>query len=252
VVNLLPKQCPIMKKLLTTLSILFIATASYAQTYTVERVIDGDTIEVRIGDKLEIVELIGIDAPESEVNDKTKRDSERTGQDIETIIKLGQEATEFVKNILPKGTQVYLQFDSQKRDKDGKFLAYVFRDVELSWPLPAYVIADLGIVWSLVNAEILAKGYAQTLRYAWMLAKVDRVAREQGLGLFTVQCKDDSQCVYTAEWIGHNHVSTCRSSKYWVQGEEKIDTNNDPRYDCVCVEGKCGGYKKLNKEAEGE
>jgi len=31
-----------MKKLLTTLSILFIATASYAQTYTVERVIDGD------------------------------------------------------------------------------------------------------------------------------------------------------------------------------------------------------------------
>jgi len=34
-----------MKKLLTTLTILLIATASYAQTYTVERVIDGDTLK---------------------------------------------------------------------------------------------------------------------------------------------------------------------------------------------------------------
>ena len=34
-----------MKKLFTTLSILLLATASYAQTYTVERVIDKDVIE---------------------------------------------------------------------------------------------------------------------------------------------------------------------------------------------------------------
>jgi len=66
-----------MNKLLTTLTILLIATASYAQTYTVERVIDGDTIVVMNHEgKKEKVCLIGIDAPESQPNDKAKRDAE--------------------------------------------------------------------------------------------------------------------------------------------------------------------------------
>ena len=81
-----------MKKLLTTISILLIATASYAQgkvyietelkvqlpfgeanntdsskTYTVERVIDGDTIKLTNGER---ARLIGIDTPESKPNDK--------------------------------------------------------------------------------------------------------------------------------------------------------------------------------------
>jgi len=34
-----------MKTLLTTLSVLLIATVSYAQTYTVEHVIDGNTLK---------------------------------------------------------------------------------------------------------------------------------------------------------------------------------------------------------------
>jgi len=40
-----------MKKLLTTLSILFIATASYAQTYHFEEVIDCRTIIVNEGEE---------------------------------------------------------------------------------------------------------------------------------------------------------------------------------------------------------
>jgi len=63
-----------MKTLLTTLTVLLIATVSYAQTYTVERVIDGDTLKLTNGER---VRLIGIDCPESEPNDKAKRDSER-------------------------------------------------------------------------------------------------------------------------------------------------------------------------------
>jgi len=77
-----------MKNLLTTLSILLIATAGYCQgkiytetelkiqlpfgeanstesskTYTVERVIDGDTIKLTNGEE---VQLIGIKVPEDE------------------------------------------------------------------------------------------------------------------------------------------------------------------------------------------
>jgi len=70
-----------MKKLLTTISILLIATSSYAQTYTVERVIDGDTIVVTTPEgKSEEVHLIGIDAPESQPNAKAKSDAERNRQ----------------------------------------------------------------------------------------------------------------------------------------------------------------------------
>jgi len=71
------------------------------------------------------VRLIGIDCPESKPNAKAKRDSERTGQDFETITKMGQEATEFVKGIVNPGDKVELEFDVLGRDKYGRWLAYV-------------------------------------------------------------------------------------------------------------------------------
>ena len=65
-----------MKYLSLTILLLFLTSTSIlAQTYTVERVIDGDTIKLTNGDR---VRLIGIDTPESRVNDKARRDSKRT------------------------------------------------------------------------------------------------------------------------------------------------------------------------------
>jgi len=114
-----------MKKLLTTLSILLIATTSYAKTYTVERVIDGDTIKLTNGLK---VNLMGLDAPESKSNKKARRDSNRTGQDVGAIIEMGQEATAFVKSIVKEGQAVRLEFDIKDRNKRGQLLPYLFLD----------------------------------------------------------------------------------------------------------------------------
>jgi len=51
-----------MTKLLTTLSILLIATSSYAQTYTVERVIDGEVpIQAEFSNKIVYTEDAGAD-----------------------------------------------------------------------------------------------------------------------------------------------------------------------------------------------
>ena len=94
------------------------------RSYTVERVIDGNTIKLTNGER---VRLIGIDAPESQPNNKAKSDAERTGQDLETINKMGQEATEFVKGLIKEGQEVRLEFDVQGRDKYGRTLAYVRR-----------------------------------------------------------------------------------------------------------------------------
>ena len=96
-----------MKKLLTILSILLIATASYAQTYTSQFIIDGDILTVITSEgKTEIVQLIGIDAPEAQPNAEAVEDSKRTGQDLKTIVVMGQKAAEFVRGLLKKGDEV--------------------------------------------------------------------------------------------------------------------------------------------------
>ena len=45
---------------------------------------------------------------------------------MEEIIKMGRQAKEFTKRLLPKGEKVYLEFDVQKPDKYGRLLAYVW------------------------------------------------------------------------------------------------------------------------------
>jgi len=180
-----------MTKLLTTLSILFIATAAIAQgevftetelkiqlpfgesnstesskTYTVERVIDGDTLKLTNGER---VRLIGVDTPESRVNDKAKRDSKRTGQDLETITKMGQEATEFVKELRFSGKKIRIEYDVQERDKYGRLLGYVYVPVTCEGGDNPSTIVVHGIVLLhkkphneeiFLNAAIIKSGYA--------------------------------------------------------------------------------------------
>ena len=52
-----------MKNLLTILSILLLTTSAYAETYTVERVIDAGTLKLTNG---ETVRLIGVQIPKDE------------------------------------------------------------------------------------------------------------------------------------------------------------------------------------------
>ena len=59
---------------------------------TVTKIIDGDTLELA---NKEHVRLIGIDTPESKRNAKAKKDSGRTGMDIEKIVTLGKKAKNF-------------------------------------------------------------------------------------------------------------------------------------------------------------
>ncbi len=80
----------------------------------VVRVIDGDTFICQFLDgKEEQIRLIGIDTPESKRNKKAERDSERTKQDIETIISLRKKAASFTKSYLKTGTTVKLELDLQ-------------------------------------------------------------------------------------------------------------------------------------------
>jgi micrococcal nuclease len=103
----------------------------------VEHVVDGDTIDVRIGDRLERVRLLGIDTPEVYV-DNGPPDC------------FGPEASAFTKALLPAGTAVRLERDVVGRDDYGRLLAYVYLDAD----------------GSLVNETIIGQGFARPLTIA--------------------------------------------------------------------------------------
>ena len=84
-------------------------------TATVARVIDGDTIVVRIAGSEEHVRLLGIDTPETHKQDTP----------VECF---GPEASDRMNALLPAGTTVRLVRDVEARDRYGRLLAYVYRD----------------------------------------------------------------------------------------------------------------------------
>ena len=122
------------------------------------RVVDGDTIHVRIGARVEKVRYIGVNTPEVH----HPRKGEEPG---------GREAAE-VNRRLVEGKTVRLELDVQERDRYGRLLAYVW-------------VGDV-----MVNAELVRLGYAQVMtippnvRYQEIFVKLQREAREAGRGLW--------------------------------------------------------------------
>ena len=128
----------------------------------VVRVVDGDTIDVRVGGTEERVRLIGIDTPETK----------RPDTPVECF---GPEATEFTSSLLPEGTAVDLTRDVVPRDDYGRLLAYVHR------------VRD-GLF---VNEALVRDGYAQPYTYPPNVAHADRFvdaardAEAAGAGLWS-------------------------------------------------------------------
>lgn len=128
---------------------------------TVERVVDGDTIDVLVGGRQETVRLIGIDAPESVAPTRP-------------VQCFGKEASQHLEAVLPAGTGVTLVRDVESRDVYQRLLGYVVRSHD-------------GLF---VNLELVAAGYAAALNYppndhyASVLASAEADAVAAGRGLW--------------------------------------------------------------------
>lgn len=81
---------------------------------TVVKVVDGDTIVVRVDGSDERVRLIGLNTPETV--DRSK-----------PVMCFGREASARTKELLPDGTGVHLVRDVEARDRYDRLLAYVYR-----------------------------------------------------------------------------------------------------------------------------
>ena len=132
----------------------------WAPNATVERVVDGDTIDVLVGGRQETVRLIGIDAPESVAPTRP-------------VQCFGKEASLHLEAVLPEGTEITLVRDVETRDAYQRLLGYVVRSRD-------------GLF---VNLELVVAGYAAALNYppndhyASVIARAeaDAVAADRGL-----------------------------------------------------------------------
>jgi len=136
----------------------------------VKKVYDGDTFLASNSFK---VRLIGVDTPESYESNKLSRDSFISGIKPAQIIKLGKISHAFTKKMC-EHKYVRIEFDSQKKDRYGRILAYVF--------LPD---------GKLLNEEILRSGYGlvylkfpfkDEYRYRFIIAQ--EYAKSTGAGLW--------------------------------------------------------------------
>ncbi|HOO55940.1 MAG TPA: thermonuclease family protein [bacterium] len=119
--------------------------------YPVVHVIDGDTIVVIYGISREKVRLIGIDTPEIERPD-------HKGEYC------AQEALGFTRSIA-EGQIARIEFDTEKRDKYGRLLGYV------------YIMSDEKEIF--LNEQLIKKGLARTMSIPPNTLHADRFSRLQ-------------------------------------------------------------------------
>jgi micrococcal nuclease len=147
-------------RLAALLALLLSVSPAFAGAFEgmVVRVVDGDTIHVRLGDRVEKVRYIGVNTPEVH----HPRKGEEPG---------GREAMA-VNRTLVDGRRVRLETDVQARDRYGRLLAYVW----------------VGEV--MINAELVRRGYAQVMtippnvRHQALFVKLQRAARDAERGLW--------------------------------------------------------------------
>lgn len=135
--------------------------AAHPGAATVVHVIDGDTVDLRIGSRTETARLLGIDTPETV----------KPGAPVDCY---GPEASARTKGLLGEGTAVRITRDVEVRDRFDRLLVYVVRSRD-------------GLF---VNHSLVVDGYARPLSIApndahrRELAAAAAEARAAGRGLW--------------------------------------------------------------------
>jgi micrococcal nuclease len=127
----------------------------------VERVVDGDTVEVTLSTGRERIRLLGIDTPE-------------TVHPTKPTECFGPEASARLAELAPVGTELRIERDVELRDRYGRLLAYL-------WSTDG----------TFINEALVADGYARTLpidpnrAHRTTLADAESAARQAGAGLWS-------------------------------------------------------------------
>lgn len=146
-------------------------SARLGSTGQVVRVIDGDTVRMRINGGTLTVRYIGVDTPE-------------TVKPNEPVQCFGRQASAFNKRLV-EGRRVRLEYGPERHDRYGRVLAYV------------YVAGNARSV----SAQLVAGGYGRVLAIAPNIAhlrpylKLEQSAKRRGLGLWA-ECRGRGPAAY--------------------------------------------------------
>jgi micrococcal nuclease len=161
---------------------LFITNIAYSKEYVVNKIINGDTVQLDTG---EIVKYIGIETPELNLKEGGS----------EFFAK--QASRQNQKLVLLK--KVRLEFDKERKDKAGRTLAYVF------------------VKNVFVNAELIKLGYARTNiispndKYKNMFLDYEKKAKQSEKGLWQ-ETKKDTETSYIGNKRSYTfHRPLCKS-----------------------------------------
>jgi micrococcal nuclease len=136
-------------------------------------VTDGDTIKLTFDGKLTTIRLIGIDAFESRKNDKAYRQAYEEEISVEEVIARGKAAKSYIKALLSKRVDFYMEYDEDFLDRYGRTLAYVWFDET-----------------TMLNMKLICEGYALPLtikpnnRYEREFYDCYQEAKRQGVGVW--------------------------------------------------------------------
>lgn len=109
--------------------------------YTVIRAVDGDTAVANIDGVETKFRMIGVNTPESV----------STNHGTTINCPQGVIASNYVKNVLSAGTQVWIEFDNQQIDTFNRFLCYVYLDANKN---------------RMLNKELIDIGYGEAKYYS--------------------------------------------------------------------------------------
>jgi len=137
------------------------------------RVMDGETLKIEYRNQKELIKLIGIDTPKSKLHRNEEKDALQSRQDFLPMTSMGIEATRYLKSLVKNRETVVVEFDVEKRNREGVLQGYVF-------------LSD----GRMVNEEILKAGYAYlatsapNLKYRQRLLQGRTEAWKNGRGIW--------------------------------------------------------------------
>lgn len=152
--------------------------------HKVVKVVDGDTLVLSIDEVDERVRLIGIDTPESVHPDSNKNVEE------------GKIASDYMKKLVD-GKYVEIEYDSQKRDRYNRILAYIYIDGDM------------------VNKIMLREGYARlatyppNVKYVDDFIEIEKEAQRQKKGFWKSGFYSKSGDIIIAAFITRAEPNLC-------------------------------------------
>jgi micrococcal nuclease len=203
---------------------------------TIVRVVDGDTLNIRVNGQEETVRLLLVDTPE-------------TVHPSKPIQPFGPEASAFAKETLTPGKQVEIELDVSERDKYGRLLCYLYLDGRM--------FNELLLKNGLARVAYV---YAPNTRYVNQFYILQKQAQAMEIGIWSIEnYATDSGFIDKTSGNSSSGSSPSRQCKikgnisssgnkiYHMPGQQYYNVTKQEEMFCSEEEAQKAGYPKSKR-----